>query len=227
MFLLLTIIVALFFPVYHLFTHKKLNELVKSNPKYKLIDYKKTILFLWVLALLILVVFFVQQEDLSLLGLSINFDINFTISLVVGSALVIFLLVSSKVTPENIESIEKKFNDIIFYLPINNKEFKWFVLVSLSAGLCEELIYRGYLYWYLNQYTNIYVSLLISNILFALAHLWSGGKNIIASFFTGLVMAGVYLFSGSIWVSILIHAGIDIQSGLITYRLNLLKESNN
>jgi len=44
-----------------------------------------------------------------------------------------------------------QFATIGFFLPASRVERRWFVAVFLSAGICEEIIYRGFLIAYLSR----------------------------------------------------------------------------
>ena len=37
------------------------------------------------------------------------------------------------------------------YLPRTKKDSVWFIVLSISAGICEELLFRGYLIWYMGE----------------------------------------------------------------------------
>lgn len=57
------------------------------------------------------------------------------------------------------------------------------------------------------------------NILFALTHIWSGPKNLAASFILGILFSAIFYFTGNIWLAVLLHIGIDLHSGLLGYRV--------
>jgi len=110
-------------------------------------------------------------------------------------------------------SLEASLGDFAELLPRSRREECWFRLVSLNAGVTEELIFRGYLYWYLLALTNPEWAALGTIAVFTAAHLYQGGRQLpgiaaMAAFFIVL-----YLVSGSIWLPIVLHAAVDMLQG--------------
>ena len=56
----------------------------------------------------------------------------------------------------------------------------------------------------------LWVAVLASSLLFGWAHIYQGYAGVARVTVIGLVMAGVYLLSGSIWVPVAVHALADI-----------------
>jgi membrane protease YdiL (CAAX protease family) len=62
-----------------------------------------------------------------------------------------------------------------FLLPQSSIEMALWVLVSITAGICEEAIYRGYLQRQLGALThNVWVGIILSAAAFGSAHLYQG-----------------------------------------------------
>lgn len=89
-----------------------------------------------------------------------------------------------------------------------------FVSLVIIAPLAEELIFRGYLFGKLKKYAAVWVAVLLSAALFAVAH---GQWNVaLDTFALGLVLASLRLITGNIWVSMALHA---LKNGLAFYFL--------
>lgn len=99
------------------------------------------------------------------------------------------------------------------YMPRGEVEMRLFRGVSLAAGIGEELFYRGFLIWYLAQAMPLVAAVGVSSVLFGLAHVMHGVQATVRSTGTGVVLAGLYLLSGSLWASMVLHAAIDLASG--------------
>ena len=54
---------------------------------------------------------------------------------------------------------------------------------------------------------------LLSSLAFGLGHAYQGPKGTLQTGLFGLAMAGLYLLTGSIWLSMVLHAVIDMVSG--------------
>jgi uncharacterized protein len=89
-----------------------------------------------------------------------------------------------------------------------------FVSLVIVAPLAEELIFRGYLFGKLKKYASIWIAVLLSAALFAVAH---GQVNVaLDTFALGVVLALLRVITGNIWVSIALHA---LKNGLAFYLL--------
>jgi hypothetical protein len=88
-------------------------------------------------------------------------------------------------------------------------------IVWVFAGFGEEVSYRGYLLTRAadlgNRSKTAYVAaMLYVAVLFGLAHFYKGLTGIMDSIYSGLVLGGVYLFSGrNLWAAILAHGISD------------------
>ena len=103
-------------------------------------------------------------------------------------------------------------------LPESPEEVRWFVLVSLGSGLSEELAYRGFLFYYLGKYVpgaGPLELLVLTSILFGVAHLYQGWRGIVATAMAGVIMGGLYLLSGSLLLPMLTHALGNMRAAII------------
>lgn len=107
--------------------------------------------------------------------------------------------------------------DLRFLLPVSGRERFWWVLISVSAGVCEEIIYRGFLLEFLRgrleggPQLGLASALLLSSIAFGAAHLYQGFAGIVKSAIMGLLFGMLAILSGSLLVPIVLHALIDLQ----------------
>ncbi len=78
------------------------------------------------------------------------------------------------------------------------------VLVTIVAPLCEEFVFRGYIYGTLKRFSCRFFAATVSALLFATVHnsLWA----FLPLFILGLCLAIIYEISGSLWTAILAHA---------------------
>ena len=213
---LVAILIGLIYPVYFLLTYKKTGKRIKNDSSYRLVDYKLTIFIFWILTLLVLVNMLIDKS------LYLNFYPTFnTIGIILAVLISVFIgiqIFTSKVsTIEKAKSIEKKMQDVYHFLPKSKREFKWFNLLSISAGICEEIIFRLFLFSYLLEITNLIVAFVLTNIVFAITHLVSGIKNIIGAFILGIIFTTIFYLTENIWLAIVLHIAIDISAGTLGY----------
>lgn len=95
------------------------------------------------------------------------------------------------------------------------------ILAGILVPIAEELFFRGVLYNFLRARTGIWLAIIISSLIFAIAH---GDLAVgTAAFVLGIVIAWVYEKSGSLWTSILIHAANNSVKIVLLYLFVLLK----
>lgn len=99
-------------------------------------------------------------------------------------------------------------------LPRNVLERIGFTPVALTAGICEETLYRGFLtFAFFQAYPSMIVALALSTVAFGIGHLYQGPRGIISTMALGLVLATIYRASGSLWPGIALHAIVDLANG--------------
>jgi len=101
--------------------------------------------------------------------------------------------------------------------PHTQSELSWWVAMSLSAGFCEEFVFRGYLIWAFQPLLGLVGAALFSVVVFAMAHAYQGAKGILATGIVGGLLTLVVLVSGSLFPAIVLHAVVDIGSGLVAW----------
>ena len=102
-------------------------------------------------------------------------------------------------------------------LPHSSAELRWFVAVSLTAGFCEEFIFRGYLIWAFEPLLGWWGAAALSLSVFAAAHAFQGKAGPIRSGLVGGVLTLLVALSGSLIPAIVLHAVADIMSGVIAW----------
>lgn len=104
-------------------------------------------------------------------------------------------------------------------LPHTREERNCFFLLAVTAGVWEEILYRGFLTWYLSGLFGLWLTVLLSSALFGLAHLYQGWKGVLRTGAAGVVLSGLYLLTGSLWAPMLLHALVNIIGGLVAFDL--------
>jgi uncharacterized protein len=106
-------------------------------------------------------------------------------------------------------------------LPRTAAERRLFTLVGVTAGVCEEWLYRGF---FLAVVAGLAggpptgVLVLVAAVAFGLAHAYQGRAGIVTTGVLGGVMAAVYLDTGSLLLPVVLHALIDLRFLLVPAR---------
>ncbi len=102
-------------------------------------------------------------------------------------------------------------------LPQGALEGLCWVALSLSAGFCEELAFRGYLQRQLQAWTgNAWAALLLQAVLFGVAHGYQGVMATARIALFGLLYGLVAQWRGSLRPGMVAHAWTDVFSGLLS-----------
>lgn len=120
-------------------------------------------------------------------------------------------------SPEALDHYVEKLRHLERMLPRTRRELNLFYGVSVTAGICEELLYRGYLLWYLGHWLGIGPAIGLASAIFGLGHAYQGWKGIATTGVVGLLFAGIYLASGSLWPAMALHALTDAHAGALSH----------
>jgi hypothetical protein len=94
---------------------------------------------------------------------------------------------------------------------------------SVAVGFVEEIPFRGLIYRWFCEQTDVWIALLASSLFFTLFHLpgWLllshaiSGVVLVQVFFTGIVLALAVQFSRSLWSAILAHSFNDFLAFVV------------
>ena len=122
------------------------------------------------------------------------------------------------------ESVMGTLDDTTPFLPKKLRELPAYIIMCLSAGVFEEIIYRGYMVTYFLPEYNFksglpVLAVMAPAFLFSLAHYYQGWQAVLKIFLLSLLLGMIFLSSGTIWVVMLIHFLIDLVGGLVAMKL--------
>lgn len=99
-------------------------------------------------------------------------------------------------------------------LPTCPAERRFFAAAAVTAGMTEEVLYRGFLPLWLGPgmaHLGIVPVLLVASAAFGLAHLYQGATCATATGLWGLGLALSYLATGSLLLPVAIHVAVDLR----------------
>jgi membrane protease YdiL (CAAX protease family) len=102
-------------------------------------------------------------------------------------------------------------------MPHTQTEKLLFIGVVLTASLCEEFIYRGFVQFIFSRpgAFGAIAGILISSLMFAAAHTYQGKRGAIASFVAGMLFAGARAWTGSLLPGVAAHFLTNVMAGLM------------
>ncbi|MGC2526441.1 MAG: type II CAAX endopeptidase family protein [Candidatus Acidiferrum sp.] len=100
-------------------------------------------------------------------------------------------------------------------LPQSRAELLPFLALALTAGLCEEFLYRGFAMAALTRAgLPVWTVVLFSSILFAMAHLYQGRGGIVSTLVIGTVFGTARIAYDGLAPVILWHSAVDAVAGV-------------
>jgi membrane protease YdiL (CAAX protease family) len=100
-------------------------------------------------------------------------------------------------------------------LPRSTIELLPFLALAITAGLCEEFLYRGFALAVLTRLGSpAWVAVLVSSILFGLAHLYQGRGGFLSTLLIGGVFGVGRIAYNSVVPVIFWHSAVDLVAGV-------------
>jgi membrane protease YdiL (CAAX protease family) len=163
-------------------------------------------------------------SDLGLTGtphpMAVLFAVTLTGSIVLATARTVraFVRGSKDSLPSHIRKVAR-------ILPATPIERAGFVPVALTAGFCEEILYRGFLVFAFRQVLpSTGLALAATAVAFGFAHSYQGPRGVITTGVLGLILAGIYWYGRSLWPGIGLHAVVDLASGAMLGPLSRISD---
>jgi CAAX protease family protein len=104
-------------------------------------------------------------------------------------------------------------------LPRGPLEGVVWVALSLTAGICEEAVFRGYLQKQFEALTgNAAVAILVQAVIFGIAHGYQGLRNMITIAALGVLYGAIAQWRRNLRAVTILHAWTDVFGGLIAGR---------
>ncbi|HEY5800331.1 MAG TPA: CPBP family intramembrane glutamic endopeptidase [Burkholderiaceae bacterium] len=110
-----------------------------------------------------------------------------------------------------------------YLLPVAAAERRWWVALSLSAGVCEEIVFRGLAQQLLHGqphgawHVSLSLAWLLGALLFGLCHVYQGPAGIAKTALAGLMFGLLAILTGSLLLPVLLHVLVDLGV-LLIYR---------
>ena len=189
--------------------------------------YLQTMVRGWLVAFLVLLTWRWLGRPLAELGLDMPVGLPGTLgfaAVAVTALVAVFqLLRLTSLTPEQMERAKKAIASVKI-TPTTRAELAVFFLVSLTAGVWEELLYRGFLVWFLAPLTGTAGAIVLSSLVFGLGHIYQGARGVLITTTIGLLFAVAFVLTHSLWWLMAAHALIDIYGGSLAFKVKTLME---
>ena len=211
----LVLLILVLGPIWDYYEFKRLKA--STDPAAKVKFYKKIVVAQWTLSALVLLAagreFFWAPAKFLWMDTAWARSVGFGLLVGIVIGLLAPFLALSK--PKGRAALRRAFGKLGFFVPTQAEQFGWFGVLCITAGVCEEWIFRGFLFRYFGEmpwHFGLPAAFVISSVLFGANHFYQGSRGIIS---TGLLGAGfgfLYLWSGSLLLPMIVHALVDLRA---------------
>lgn len=183
--------------------------------------YKGVLKFHWPLTIGLMAWWLLSGSSLESIGLVPVADGRQWIAIGVGVLAVLAQVVYLAMVSRNVDkltAIKEQMGKLSNLAPRTPAEGRLFDMASITAGVCEEILYRGLLLATLLPLLGTWPAIVISSLIFGLGHAYQGISGIAKTSVIGLVLALLTVSSGSLFIAIVLHAVVDLTGGRIMGR---------
>jgi membrane protease YdiL (CAAX protease family) len=149
--------------------------------------------------------------------IDVGIGLGFWVSLLLVNAAVSFALGEISLDPaKNMEHAKETWKTLSFLAPQGLREIIFFAALSVTAGFCEELVFRGYLQKQFHAATrNALAGIALQGFFFGLAHGYQGLKHMVVIAVLGILLGTLAFWRKSLRPGIIAHGWLDLCSGLL------------
>jgi CAAX protease family protein len=217
-FILLFVLLGVVVPWHGAIQIRRLMRAPEIGTADRLAVYCSTIAFQWAIALIALWRATARGFTLAILGIALPFPARAAALAAALSLVLVAYQVASLRRLVRLPAGRQGFAGLLIrrLFPQSRVETALFIVVAATAGLCEEFLYRGFVFSALAGKATARPALAIlgSAALFAAAHLYQGPTGIATTFLWGAGFAAAKLWTGSLLATIVPHILVDLVAGL-------------
>jgi membrane protease YdiL (CAAX protease family) len=196
---------------------KKLLAMPQVGTMERLVLYASTIGFRWLAVAIVAWRAWVHGYTAEQLGLTIHGKTRIIIAAFVGAATIATLQWLNLRRMGRVPAKSRGPIQVIAerILPQSTIELLPFLALAITAGLCEEFLYRGFAIAVLARLGSpAWVAVIISSILFGLAHLYQGRGGFFSTLVIGTVFGAGRIAYDSLVPVIFWHGAVDLVAGV-------------
>jgi membrane protease YdiL (CAAX protease family) len=220
-------------PVAGAVLHRRFEGRLRTDPRARRSFYRRLLVLEWGLTVVVAVVM-AAAPHVTLAQLGLRWPTSWPGPITGAAVLVVLVLVllstrslrSGALTalPEPARKAgdgrhsEPPVHATVALLPRTPGERRLFTVVGLTAGLCEEWLYRGFFLAVVAALIGgppTVVLVVVAAGAFGLAHAYQGPAGVLTTAVLGGVLAALYLQTGSLLLPVLLHAAIDLRFLLV------------
>ena len=136
------------------------------------------------------------------------------------AGLVMYLGLVAALRPFWRAAVEKRARAVHLYMPTNATERIWWIIVSILAGVLEEITWRGVQTGLgINLFGSVWLGVMFCIVSFAVTHIIQGWKSVAIISVLAIGFHALVWLSGSLYVAMAVHILYDVTTGISYGRL--------
>jgi len=179
-------------------------------------SYKGVLMLQWPLTIGLLIWWLLSGHSLESIGLVPVAIGSQWVAIAIGALAILAQVIYVAMVSSNVDkltALNHQMGELSGLAPQTRTERRLFDAVSVTAGVCEEILYRGLLLAALAPLLGTWPAIAVSSLVFGLGHAYQGVWGVAKTGLVGLVLALLTVSSGSLFVAIILHAVVDLTSG--------------
>ena len=203
-----------------------------EHPEARLEAYAATMVWLWALAALAVAAWLISGRGLDALGFRAEggwVALSGWALAAAGAAYMIYTVIAAALSRKTRIDLRRQFadgGDIDLVRPETPREHARFQWLSLTAGITEEIIFRGFLIGLFAAVLPLWAAAGIALALFLLGHAYQGPKGMVRLIPVSLALTVVFVLSGSLWPAIILHVFVDSGAGALMKLIQKTEEAD-
>lgn len=200
--------------------YRRYLDRLRTDPGARLAHYRRVMARDWAGVGIVLLIGALAGRTLRSIGLPAypgGADVAFAAEVLglTAVSLVLMLLVVRQRGQRHDEMMVSQLRRVIGLVPITGKERAGYAALSVTAGICEEFLFRGFAIGYLRWLwpTAPWPWLILAtSVPFGLGHLYQGAAGAVSTAILGALFCWITLASGTLLPAMIIHASFDLRN---------------
>src|SRR5438477_6525952 len=176
--------------------------LAAGRPGARTRGYRRAVVGQWLFAVGALAIWTSHARPWNALRMTIPHGWRLVLGLALAVAAVALMLLQLfsvvRLSTAQRVAVRPKLGAVAFMLPRTRQDETWFLILSATAGFCEEFLYRGYLAWFFAPWLGGIGAMIAVVAIFGISHAYQGWKGAVKATIAGAVMAAIVLSTGSL-----------------------------
>lgn len=211
-------------PILGRLRYGQLVQMLRIDPRARARFYRRGIASEWILVAVIGVIGLLEDRGPSSIRLtwhtprSSESIIGMFYAAVFIAAVAASAVLIRRSRPKRIDGVRKQVRRFVELIPRTSDERWTFVAVAVTAGICEEVVYRGfgiaYVKWLFPSADSLAVILIIGAA-FGAVHAYQGLRNMLVTGLIGGLLAWLTIVTGTLLPAMAVHVALDLRVAVL------------